>query len=207
MSTRSKAALPERILRRLEESVDRSAGPDGCWPWTDPRDRIYVNGKAEEYTRLILFVARGIWAPRWPGIWRCCGTPRCCNPKHLAADRVERFWGYVDKAGPVPAHRPELGPCWVWTGVLTKNGQYGEISVGVYKSPMRAHRFAWELEHGPITDPTLYVCHHCDNPKCVRHEHLFLGTPTENTHDMIRKGRHPTVGRPGSKQPRRSAHA
>jgi hypothetical protein len=34
----------------------------------------------------------------------------------------ERFWKKVDKNGPVPAHRPELGPCWLWTGALVGRG-------------------------------------------------------------------------------------
>lgn len=47
---------------------------------------------------------------------------------------------------------------------------------------------AWELTVGPIPDG-LYVCHRCDNPPCVRPDHLFLGTPSDNAIDRERKGR------------------
>ncbi len=51
----------------------------------------------------------------------------------------------------------------------------------------------WIIKNGPIPDD-LDVCHTCDNPRCVRIEHLFLGPALVNMRDMIKKGRarHPT---------------
>lgn len=87
----------------------------------------------------------------------------------------ERFWAKVNKTE----------TCWVWVGGRPK-GRYGEFSVG--KSMKRAHRISWELANGPI--PTgLYVLHSCDNPPCVNPNHLFLGTQTDNVHDMENKKR------------------
>jgi hypothetical protein len=98
----------------------------------------------------------------------------------------------VNKDGPVPAHRPELGQCWVWTGKSrTSVGGYGLIGKGGRTGQMVAHRASWELHVGPIPDG-MSVLHHCDNPPCVRPEHLFLGTRSDNMRDMQEKHRHPT---------------
>lgn len=51
-------------------------------------------------------------------------------------------------------------------------------------------RIAWILAHGRIPDGLL-VCHHCDNPTCVRPDHLFLGTARDNARDMSAKNRAP----------------
>lgn len=53
---------------------------------------------------------------------------------------------------------------------------------------MYAHRYAWTLSNGPIP-PKIEVCHHCDNPPCVKVSHLFLGTQRDNLRDMTQKGR------------------
>lgn len=51
------------------------------------------------------------------------------------------------------------------------------------------HRVAWTVAYGSIPDG-LCVLHHCDNPPCVRPDHLFLGTVIDNNADRDAKGRH-----------------
>lgn len=98
-----------------------------------------------------------------------------------------RFWEKVDKNGPIPVHKPELGPCWVWTGA-TKDTGYGVLRIPSTKQNALVHVFSWEQENGPVLDG-LFVLHHCDNRPCVRPVHLFTGTHQDNMDDMVAKGR------------------
>ena len=50
-------------------------------------------------------------------------------------------------------------------------------------------RCVYQLRHGPIGSSDIFVCHTCDNPQCIRDEHHFLGTRTDNMQDASRKGR------------------
>lgn len=78
----------------------------------------------------------------------------------------------------------ELGPCHEWP---SRNGAgYGQIqSRGRH---WYAHRVVWEMARGPIPDG-MVVRHRCDNPPCVRLDHLLLGTNADNTRDMMERGR------------------
>lgn len=119
---------------------------------------------------------------------------------------ADRFWEKVDRNGPVPPHRPELGACWVWTRA-TNGGGYGKIGSGAGGEAERtllAPRVSWDLANGPIPDG-LWVLHHCDNPPCVRPDHLFLGTAKDNTRDMIGKGRKVRGDISGPRNPRHGA--
>ena len=60
-----------------------------------------------------------------------------------------------------------------------------------YSKYTKAHRFSWEYHNEEKIPLGKKVCHKCDNPECTNPAHLFLGTPQQNTDDMIQKGRKP----------------
>jgi len=74
--------------------------------------------------------------------------------------------------------------CWEYQGTNWKG--YGSIW---YDNRMeRAHRVAWRLIYGGITDG-LWVLHTCDNRACVNPMHLYEGTQVDNMRDMVVRGR------------------
>jgi hypothetical protein len=95
---------------------------------------------------------------------------------------MERFWCKVNKNGPTMPHMNT--PCWVWARQIGHNGY------GVFKFDLKsqkAHRVAFFLHYGRWPQPQ--ALHHCDNPACVRWDHLFEGTQKDNINDAKEKGR------------------
>ena len=97
-------------------------------------------------------------------------TPNNCN---------RRFWSRVQKSN----------GCWIWTGSRTgskDNCRYGNLLFN--GRIQKAHRAVWQIANGPIPH-NLRVLHRCDTPLCVRPDHLFLGSLSDNARDCYTKGR------------------
>jgi hypothetical protein len=91
------------------------------------------------------------------------------------SDKPSRFWSKVGTGN----------GCWEWLAAVNEHG-YGRIRWE--GRSQKAHRVAWMLWEGPIP-AHLDVLHICDNPRCVRPAHLYLGTHADNMRDMFTRNR------------------
>lgn len=101
--------------------------------------------------------------------------------KFTPTEAQARFWDRVEKSD----------SCWLWTGAKVPDG-YGTMS---YEGVVRkTHRLSWLFVYGQVP-LGMSVLHRCDNPPCVRPDHLFLGTQSDNMRDCASKGRRRVVRR------------
>ncbi len=89
----------------------------------------------------------------------------------------KRFFSKVDRTD----------DCWNWTAYRNGKG-YGYIGNGRGKM-VSAHRAAWVWYNGKQIPDGLHVLHTCDNPGCVRFDHLKLGNHAENMKQKMDRGR------------------
>lgn len=91
-------------------------------------------------------------------------------------NQIDRFMQKVEKTA----------ECWIWTARTTRQG-YGRFFANGRNN--LAHRVSYEMFVGVAGD--MHVLHRCDNPSCVRPDHLFLGSNKDNVDDKVAKGRTP----------------
>jgi len=91
---------------------------------------------------------------------------------------IKRFWKHVEIRS--------KDECWEWQAGGNGRG-YGRIKIN--RRTESAHRVSWEIYHRKEIPGGLYICHKCDNTRCVNPRHLFIGTQLDNVRDCIEKGR------------------
>lgn len=108
-------AFTPRTLRRFWSKVDKSAGPDGCWPFIGARNHadygvVWVaegNGPANWIASRFAYACE-VADPADNRVCHRCDNPPCCNPAHLfagtQADNIADMWA-KDRQSPPPHPR------------------------------------------------------------------------------------------------------
>lgn len=108
--------------------------------------------------------------------------PFDCRPFTKEEVNQGKYWAKVDRDGPIPAVRPELGPCWLWTAAKNKRG-YGSFSVN--GRLILVHRISVVLDGRTI--PAGWLSDHlCHNTSCVNPRHLEPKTVRGNNRNQAR---------------------
>lgn len=114
---------------------------------------------------------------------------RLINGVAIDGKFIRDFWKRVKRD-------PETG-CWNW---IYSTGSAGYGHFRRKDKFLKAHRVSWTLRNGEIPEG-MCICHHCDNKKCVRPSHLFMGTHADNMADKKQKGRTNSHSMQGEKNP------
>lgn len=172
---RTNLPIQERIESHIISKTD-------CWITDLTKSKkyplIHFNMKKEK----VSYIMYRLYVGKIPeGMFVChkCNNPKCVNPEHLFLEAkkspLEKIESrIISKKG-----------CWLTDLALSSNG-YPHIWIN--GKTKLVSRVMYESYKGEIPDK-MFVCHKCDNPKCVNPDHLFLGTHQDNMNDRNSKNR------------------
>lgn len=174
-STQADIARTSGVTRQAVSLVLRRLGAER--PKANPRDETVAAEYAAGLTQAQIAAVHGVSRQRVHQILKGLGVKRRSRPM-TRDEAVARFWSRV-----------AFGPgCWTWTGRPNHTTGYAIIQAVALGGHRYVHHVAYELTHGAIPDG-LWVLHSCDNPPCVRPDHLYAGTPKQNAGDRDSRGR------------------
>ncbi|MEG4417460.1 HNH endonuclease [Microcoleus sp. LAD1_D5] len=181
--------------------------------------RLRINGEWKTLTVHRLVLENILGRPIIPEYFAChtCDVRNCINPNHLwegsrlenSQDRFKKGRikdvGNTSAAKPqkqvlgievIPGIRAEIQPngCMICTLAKRSDGYAikGTKINGQTKS-FYAHRLVLEHKLGRPVKPGYFACHSCDDRGCINPDHLWEGTPGDNSRDAIEKNRFPFV--------------
>ena len=189
--------------------------------------RLQINGEWKTFNVHRLVLENILGRPIRPEYFSChtCDIRNCINPNHLwegsrlenSQDRFRK--GRIKDVGStsapkpqkllrgveiIPGIRAEIQPngCMICTLAKRSDGYAikGTKISGKTKS-FYAHRLVLEHKLGRSIEHGYFACHSCDDRGCVNPDHLWEGTPADNSRDAIEKNRFPFV--PGKIGPNR----
>lgn len=172
----------EKVAARFRSKL--RLGDDGCLLYEGAPLHIC----RKRYSAIAVACEVAGLSTRGKYIVRTCESVYCVNLDHLLVmslpdavlyDGRKRFYAQVKKI-------PGRDTCWTWLGAGAGPQGYGSFTYDGRR--WMAHQAALILEGIPPVENTV-VCHECDNPRCVRPSHLFVGTQKQNMEDCSRKGR------------------
>lgn len=171
----------------IQEFWNNVVKTENCWSWTGSKHHNgagrFRKHPGSEIAHHVAWILSGHTVEMGDHLIQTCENKLCVNPSHMTTAYttegiIFRFWKNVLKTE----------TCWLWTGSKIGDG-YGMMYISKEEKEL-THRISWELHYGSKPG-SLFVCHDCDTPICVRGSHLFLGTIQDNHADMVKKGRHP----------------
>lgn len=192
---------------------------DTCWLWTGYTDSHGYGAlkfqKGKFLARRVSYELANGPIPERYFVRHNCDTRLCVNPDHLYISNNTRKGSHSSTGKGRPAYNAgfrliktptdgikifwdsvaKTDACWIWTGHLDKQG-YGVVPIcsehqellSISSRSTSAHRFSYLLAFGAIPKG-LVVRHKCDNPQCVRPDHLLIGTHADNIADMDARNR------------------
>jgi hypothetical protein len=165
----------------IEEKMMKKVFSNGdCWIWMGTINKsgqphVSIDGVAYSPHFYLYEKKHGEVGARY--LDSSCGNIRCVNPEHRKPRTLEnRLLSNV-------AIDEQTG-CWNWTGSYFKS-LYGRITIDGKNA--LAHRVSYGHFYGEIPDG-LFVCHSCNNKRCINPRHLYVGTINDNARDAVLSG-------------------
>lgn len=122
----------------------------------------------------------------------CCVKCIKRSTAHFDGKRRPSFWDNATEEQKLVRYRKMFEEkvikndgCWGWKNPPASTG-YGYL--GPKGHVVSAHRLSWLIHNGSIPEG-FWVLHKCHNPICNNPDHLYVGTPKDNTRDKLLAGR------------------